>query len=132
MDITNLTWEDIARLLIEQGLWGIVVVAFVIGLVLGWFFTRLYYDKLHNIKMENDLAAAEKALEETNHKLKECQERYSALKEETDSITDIIYARGALNSGACAKPDVLASLREVHTVTTSDKGKSGEKIETAN
>lgn len=127
MDLTNLTWEDIIRLLIEQGLWGIVVVTFVVGCVLGFFFTRLYYEKLHNIKMENDLDSAEKALEEAKRELKECQEKYDDLKKETDSITDIIYARGVLNSGAGAKPDVLSSLREVYTVTTSDKGKSGEK-----
>lgn len=127
MDLTNLTWEDIVRLLIEQGSWGIAIAAFVVGLVFGVFFTHLYYKKLHNIKIENDLASAEKVLEEAERERKEYQEKYDALKKEMGSVVDIIYARGALNSGSVAKPDVLASLREVHTVTASDKDKSGEK-----
>lgn len=131
MDLTDLTWVDIFRLFIEQGLWGIAAAFLAIGVVIGVVGTRLYYKKLRNVKMENDLASAEKALEEARHERDDYREKYDALKKEVSATEDRIYARGALDGGAGAKPDVLASIREIHNETASDRGEVRRKIKTA-
>lgn len=127
MELTDLTWMDIIRVLIEQGLWGIVVACLVIGVVIGAAGTHLYYKIIRNVKMENDLDSAKKELEKTRHERDECRKRYDALKKEASATEDMIYAGGALDDGAATYPDVLASLRKVYNVKSSDRGKSGGK-----
>lgn len=124
MNITDLTWDDIVRLLFEQGLWGIAVGGVLVGLILGISCVCVYYEKFRNVKIENDLASAEKELEQARSERKEYKEKYEALLKESRSVEDIIYARGAINNGTGAKPDILASLREV---SVSDQNQTSEQ-----
>lgn len=83
MNATDRTLEEVLISLVEKGeavrLIVIGCVALIIGAFVAWFFTRLYFQKFKHVKLENDVAEAQKKQKEAEEKVTRLETKYNEL-----------------------------------------------------
>lgn len=84
MNVTDRTLEEVLIDLIEKGeavrLLVIGGLALVVGALASWFLTRLYFRNFKYVKMQNDVAEAQKKQKEAERKSTQLQNKYNEIE----------------------------------------------------
>ena len=107
MNATDRTLEEVLIDLVEKGeVVRLIVIgglALIIGALAAWFFTRLYFQKFKYVKMENDVAEAQKKQEEAEEKATQLQTKYNELERKYKALEVLQEKRHAT---LAKEPDV--------------------------
>ena len=95
MDLTDKTWEDIFKILIESGNVGILIAVAIAGLALGWLITWFYFTRIRYYQLKNDLSAARE----------EIKTKQVALDAAQNKCKEYDHLRGRMNAENATKPD---------------------------
>lgn len=101
MDLTDRTIEDVLVDLLGRGnQWLIMLCCVVVGFVAGVLLTAVYFNKIRQYNLKNELTATKDALAKAEEECKEYKEKYEAEKVRAKSARDMEYAQLALSPDA--------------------------------
>lgn len=106
MNLTDRTIEDILVELVGKGemvrLIIFCIVALILGILTGWFFTQLYYNKFKYIQLKNKVNEAEQSKKQAENRLSELNEEYTELEEKYKGLK---HLRDRYYASFATKPD---------------------------
>lgn len=115
MNVTDRTLEDVFVELLDNGeiprLVAVGVVALILGLLVGWFFTKIYFSKFKYIRLKNKIDEAEREKSELKEKVVQLENSYTELQKKYDELE---HLRDKRYAALATEPDEIdPSLKKV-------------------